>query len=1225
MKVLAIRGSNLASLPELNVDFESGPLADTRIFAITGPTGAGKSTLLDAMCLALYDRVPRLVGQRGRAQEDLSASDPRGILRRGAGEGYAEVDFLGVDGHRYRARWEVWRARRRPEGRLQEPRVELWALDPERSLTEHRRSDTLSAVAARVGLDFPAFRRAVLLAQGDFAAFLSARPDERAELLERLTGTELYADLSRRAFLRAKTEAEALHQLERDAEQARPLPPAEAEALALARGEAARRRAEAEAALAAAEASRTHRRIEAELLEELDAAERERTTARAAAAAISELSDRLRRARRWVRLLPLLRSKQETEAAATRAELEALAAAEAAAVAEERHRGLLEAVRAAAGRRIEKRAARAALEPELVAAAALDAELDRWTAEARAHERARDRAKAERADANAQLERVCQQRAALEAEAEAARAFSAERRWLEELGDGGDLVTRLARLEDHTAALAELDPAPLERERQERAAAVEAAETELARAEAARAASERAARAASSSMALAEQSADPSAFAEARRRFSAVHRAFSLLRADIERSRGGPARAAREVHHQEARLLSAERAFADAADAASAAAAALLAAERAGQLAAGRSELLVPGAPCPLCGSREHPGGPQADDEAQARAEAARANRRKATAALEAATRARAEAAGAAEAARARLSLLADDRRAADATLEQLGRELAEMWLDAPLLHGAGISKVGLLLPKRLPDKREALGPALAQLERVEATLDRMAEEIDRAEASAQSAAERAQAATVEAERAASELRFAQARAEDNRQARQTQDQVRAERSAASGALRAGISAALAAWPEAARLGEPGLAEALSRLLAEARSERERAAARGAKLDHLAALEPELRGRLEARVEAARAAESAEADARARLDAAVHARAQRIGGRPVAEVSAEADGRLTEAEADEERARAAEAEAQRQLAEHRSLAAARRATATANAEAAEEAARAFREASGDESDEGPEDLPGLEAEVHRLEAQVAALSAAVGKAEATFSDREGRLQRHRQAPPPPPPEGSDPEIHRAAVEAENQRLARLDHDLERDTAARAKTAALLPKLDAQRLSADRWGDLSDLIGSADGKKLRGFAQSLSLDGLLDRANHHLGSLRPRYRLRRSSDLDLEVVDGDMGDERRPAASLSGGESFLASLALALALSDLSSRDVRIESLFVDEGFGSLDPDSLEVALSALDQLQAGGRTIGVVSHVPEVAERIGYELRVRPVGPGRSRLELRHP
>src|ERR1700733_1423004 len=115
MKILAIRGKNLASLSsEFDVDFLSEPLASAGLFAITGPTGAGKSTLLDALCLALYERTPRLIKATQRSENipdvgesGVAPADPRTILRRGAGEGYAEVDFVGSDGIPYRSRWSV--------------------------------------------------------------------------------------------------------------------------------------------------------------------------------------------------------------------------------------------------------------------------------------------------------------------------------------------------------------------------------------------------------------------------------------------------------------------------------------------------------------------------------------------------------------------------------------------------------------------------------------------------------------------------------------------------------------------------------------------------------------------------------------------------------------------------------------------------------------------------------------------------------------------------------------------------------------------------------------------------------------------------------------------------------------------------------------------------------------------------------------------------------------
>ncbi|MCS6901725.1 MAG: SbcC/MukB-like Walker B domain-containing protein, partial [Myxococcales bacterium] len=185
-------------------------------------------------------------------------------------------------------------------------------------------------------------------------------------------------------------------------------------------------------------------------------------------------------------------------------------------------------------------------------------------------------------------------------------------------------------------------------------------------------------------------------------------------------------------------------------------------------------------------------------------------------------------------------------------------------------------------------------------------------------------------------------------------------------------------------------------------------------------------------------------------------------------------------------------------------------------------------------------------------------------------------------------------------------------------------ARRSQVQGLQEELAAQERRTSLWGAMAGLIGSADGKKFRVFAQSLTFDSLLELANEHLAELARRYRLMRvpGTDLDLQIIDREMADEVRPTTSLSGGESFLISLALALALSSLGSRDTRVETLFIDEGFGTLDADSLEVALSALDALQETGRQVGLISHIPGLVERLGAHVRIRPQGAGRSSVEV---
>lgn len=222
MQILAIRGSNLASLSDnFEIDLTSEPLRSAGLFAITGETGAGKSTILDAMCLALYCDCPRLSGAGVNddvpdvAGDAIKSRDPRAILRRGSTSAHAEVEFKAPDGVIYKSSWAIRRARERAEGRLQSVDRSLVQLDTGVVLESQ-----ISAVRDRVceisGLTYDEFRRTALLAQGDFDAFLRANTAERAALLEKVTGTEIYREISKRIYARheeAKAEVERLKQI----------------------------------------------------------------------------------------------------------------------------------------------------------------------------------------------------------------------------------------------------------------------------------------------------------------------------------------------------------------------------------------------------------------------------------------------------------------------------------------------------------------------------------------------------------------------------------------------------------------------------------------------------------------------------------------------------------------------------------------------------------------------------------------------------------------------------------------------------------------------------------------------------------------------------------------------------------------------------------------------------------------------------------------------------
>jgi exonuclease SbcC len=182
--------------------------------------------------------------------------------------------------------------------------------------------------------------------------------------------------------------------------------------------------------------------------------------------------------------------------------------------------------------------------------------------------------------------------------------------------------------------------------------------------------------------------------------------------------------------------------------------------------------------------------------------------------------------------------------------------------------------------------------------------------------------------------------------------------------------------------------------------------------------------------------------------------------------------------------------------------------------------------------------------------------------------------------------------------------------------------AREKLSQKKQFIDLQRLECARWDSLHGLIGSADGKKYRNFAQGLTFEVMVAHANRQLEKMSDRYLLIRdeTQPLELNIVDNYQAGEIRSTKNLSGGESFIVSLALALGLSHMSGRKVRVDSLFLDEGFGTLDEDALETALEALAGLHRQGKLIGIISHVPALRERIGARITVTPLSGGKSRI-----
>lgn len=1253
MRLLAIRGANLASLAgSFAVDFSRPPLADAGLFAITGPTGAGKSTLLDAVCLALYDTFPRLaqaskarVGPTGAGGggDDIGGDDPRTILRRGAAEGHAEVDFVAADGRCYGARWEVRRARRNPGGRLQIQEMALRDLATGQALGGTR-SETLAEIRRLVGLENDQFRRSVLLAQGEFDAFLRAEARDRSALLELMTGTRIYSEISRQAFARAKEAQRALAAIEREQALVPVLGDDERAAL-LASGT---EHENAEAALAGERQQlQLERDWHAERQRRADAlaqAEQELAAASGASAAAADDRARLGRLRQARPLLPLLDDVRRRDG-----EIEALAGAVERADAEAGAAGIAldqaRAVHAEAAAALDQ--AETAFRdagPLLSAAADLDTRVDEAT-------RAVDATAADRATAATVLADLeTRERTARQARQAVAAAIADLEAWL----TGNEAVGRLAdRLDD---CLGQLDQwAAAGQRRDDLAERLVAALADLAGLRQRLDENERQQAAADAGIdRFREQGAgietrlaatDAVALAAAAAAADAARTAATALRgvagdaaALVARSR---LHAARETAATLARI-GADEALKALAPRRDVAAAALVEARQALPLATAALDeaaatlrgLLQPGEACPVCGATEHPAAAAATRFAErARAHVARVDALQARLddldrqighqreTLAAATRAWTDATAEA----GPIAADADRCRAAwTASAADLVRYLQPLAIEPPPLPAdpleepppaATIAALAALLAA-IDGEAGRARAALTRVRADEAARDRVRTDLD----AARDARDRLVEALTAARRQAADTDRERIRLQEQRDAAAGETQTWATRLrpllAVVGdwerqpvaAIAAACRRLAAGWNDkAASLRDQGeqaiaLDRALSATQAAAKAARERQAEAGAKAQAAAEKLAELRRQRAALFEGRPTGAVRSALNQDRLDADKRAKAA-------------ADAvRLATGAAEAAAARAIDLG--RRLADAR---AARAAKAAAAAHAANGCGVPLAEA---------ETLLAIDpAWVAAAEARLAALATQMTEAAAVLGERQAAVAAHLAA--------GAPTVAAAAVAA---RLFDLDREIDAarrlladiraavasDTGNRRRRDELGAAIDRQRATVERWKAISDLIGSQDGARFRRFAQRLTLERLLTLANLQLKDLSPRYRLQGvpGGELEIQVVDRDMADDVRSVASLSGGERFLASLALALGLAAMGSRQTPIETLFIDEGFGALDAESLEIAISALEALQATGRKVGVISHVQTMVERIGVQVQVQREGGGRSRVRV---
>ncbi|TVT87118.1 AAA family ATPase [Pseudomonas sp. RGB] len=1212
MKILAIRLKNLASLAgPFEIDFTAEPLASAGLFAITGPTGAGKSTLLDALCLALFGAVPRL-GDTGQAKmpdadSDISIGDPRTLLRRGTGGGYAEVDFVGVNGRRYRARWEANRARDKASGKLQNSRQSLIDLDSDQLLASQK-TEYKTQLELALGLNFEQFTRAVLLAQSEFSAFLKANDNERSELLEKLTDTALYTQLGRRAFDKAKDAKDAHRQLQ---DQATGVVPLAAEA----RAELDQQLATAQQQLKTQQAQLKQLELQHTWLKELrEWQERQQSATEQLQRAQADWEGQGQQRQDLSRLEHLAPQRHQF---ARQAELGTLLTPLAAQI--QQHSEQQTALHT---RQEQAQAQQAAAQAALAEALKHQADavpLLRQAFEAQSTLAHLTKDLAKRTEDQQQHEVACTQGQTLLKGLQDKHTHVAER------------LQRLAAELERSAALAPLSDAwSAYRDRLQQLMLIgnrlNKGQSELPQLEqrATTAAEKFAQQRDALDLLYQEAGAEPHAVAEQIQLLASLlqdnrkqQRAFEDLtrlwdnqqqldqQAASLTQKLADAQQQREQLNQTGLQTKAELAVAEQTLTVTKQ---LLERQRLARSASVEElrEQLQDDQPCPVCGSHEHPyHQPEALLQSLGRHdENEEATAQKAVDVLkEKLTELRGEVGG----------LIAQQKEFLQQQ-EQLAtqQQALKPSLDAHPLSASLFNQDATKRSTWLAQQLAQLTQSITQDEQRQGALLNLQQNAGRLQQqlqAAQDASQQARQLLVDQQR---ELSNDRERLDEELHAfasllpAETLEGLRREPAATFMQLDQQVSQRLE------QLGHQRdeLAEQQERQQA-IEKEQTHQQHRQQQLDVLHQHVTELSTQRQAAQEQLTALLGDHASAeqwQQQLDQAV----------------AQARQRETDANQQLQDLRnaliqlAADLKAQQE----------RQQALTAEQHSLDERLGEWRALHPELDDAGLARLLAFDdSQISALRQQVQHSEKAVEQAKVLLHEREQRLAEHQA-------------LHNGNLDAEqlDGSLATLNQQLaegEKHCAElRARQAEDQRRQDANHALAEqitqayeewqRWARLNALIGSATGDTFRKIAQAYNLDLLVHHANVQLRQLVRRYRLKRGgSMLGLLVMDTEMGDELRSVHSLSGGETFLVSLALALGLASMASSTLKIESLFIDEGFGSLDPESLQLAMDALDGLQAQGRKVAVISHVQEMHERIPVQIQVKRQGNGLSTLEVK--
>ncbi|ACQ93668.1 SMC domain protein [Tolumonas auensis DSM 9187] len=1252
MKILAVRGENLASLSHpFNIDFIHGRLGDSGLFAITGNTGAGKSTILDAICLALYDQIARFPSNKknmaeiGRADdsERLKANDVRLILSRGAVSGYAEVDFTARDGQHYCARWSVRRARNRPDGKCQKQERSLRQLSEGGITYAGGQRDVQSQIDEKIGLNWEQFRRAVILPQGDFAAFLKASTDERSALLERMTGTEHYSALSMAAYERAKTERQQLAVLEEKlgdqpqfSQEDRDNIQSQLQALSLQQKQKAQQLTllqewqEMQRRLQELQSATEESRLQLQTAtEEWHAQEQSRRRLAALEKVQVARAEHEQLDRTVLELQQISETLQQRQLQLTKhLELE---------------QPLQQQYQQALQQRDEGDAEFSVLQREIRQARELDNSLK---------------------ERQQQLQLAAQQLLVLQTETTQQHHLQQQQQhalqqlqhqrselkiWLEE----NHHWQRQARQQQPLLkAMQDFLGEKLRWQQQNQQIAIY--QQQLKELERAQVAVQHHFQHQQDALQTIKQRLQQEGDAQEWQTLQQLYNRWQEVQGIAERCvhLKGVAEQAVQGNRQRTELLQRQQQFRQSLQQIAHRRQSLLPELETSQAqwqevnqtlkqAQLHSQLqdyrvyLSEDEPCPLCGSVHHPYRHETISDSlllQLERQQLFLQQQQERGQVENAQLQEAE----------QQTILAEKELVRQLThLDNALRALEQQWQsmrqDHTVLIPAWPGDESLWLPLLTQlaqvQHQQTLqaGELHQQYERNRAQFERQQQLLLQQEQLTQQAQKyerdlMALRSQVGEQQGAFELLQQQQSALLLRlqQSEQSLDEQLAPLEWRSALTLQQGAVWLDGWQKCC---QEYLQTEQHWILSEQQYQQLQAEI-SAQNSRLLTLQEQLQLRQKEQ-------ERIQSD----FQQLLQQRQSCLNGQPAEPLEQQWIQRVQQ-----NRELAEQQQQQLQLWQEQRIALQ---SQVSSQQHHLEQLQAQHRALLLSTMQQQQKLGINEYEIRQLllvpieqvrlqREQLAHLDEQLTQVKTRLQEREQQMalqQKRCETLQHIQPQwiGLDFNQLTALQQEMTLNLQELDQQLfnikrlQMQAEEAAVTQIQLQQVyQAQQEISDRWQQLSDLIGSANGAKFRTFAQSLTLEQLLGLANHHLAELAPRYQLQRvpGTDLALQVIDRDMGDDIRAVESLSGGESFLVSLALALGLSSLSSHDTRIESLFIDEGFGTLDPESLDTAIASLDALQAAGRQVGVISHVQTLVERIGVQIKVQSLGGGESRIIL---